>query len=140
MTAGGPSADVVPFPKSERQRAHAARMFTWEDQVCKDTELTKRHPYALHIVVLFRKRMNKAGETPRRVEYGWIAKTLGIGRNTVRTAIEALIERDHLGKESGKSVGRGSFYRAKVLEGSPPTGHLGWPAHRPPGSPQRATG
>src|SRR5215472_2353548 len=113
-SSGSPSATVVvPFPQSERQRAHAARMFSWEDQVRNDTELTKRHSYALHIVVLFRKRMNHAGETPR-IEYGWIAKTLGIGRNTVRTAIEALIERDHLGKESGKSVGRGSFYRAKV--------------------------
>jgi len=109
-------------------------MFAWEDQVRKDTELTKRHPHALHIVVLFRKRMNQLGETPR-MEYGWIAKTLGIGRNTVRKAIEALIDRDHLGKESGKSVGRGSFYRAKVWEGSPHTGHPGWPAHGPPDSP-----
>lgn len=134
MTTGTPSATVVPFPKSERQRAHAARMFAWEDQVRKDSELTKRHPHALHIVVLFRKRMNQLGETPR-MEYGWIAKTLGIGRNTVRAAIEALIERDHLGKESGKSVGRGSFYKAKVWEGSPYTDHLGWPAHGPPGSP-----
>src|SRR5215471_4038292 len=121
MTAGRPSADVVPFPKSERQRVHAARMFAWEDQVRKDTELTKRHPCALHVVVLFRKRMSQAGETPR-MEYGWIARTLGIGRNTVRKAIQALIERNHLESESGKSLGRGSVYSAKVVEGSPREG------------------
>src|SRR5262249_10215774 len=116
MSESSPSPKVVPFPKSERQRAHAARMFAWEDQVRKDIELNQRHPYALHIVVLFRKRMNHAGETGR-MEYSWIAKTLGISRSTARDAVAALIERNHVGKESGKSIGKGSIYRAKVGEG-----------------------
>jgi hypothetical protein len=133
MTGGSPSATVVPFPKSERQRAHAARMFAWEDQVRQDLDLSKHYPYALHVVVLFRKRMSQLGETPR-VEHRWIAKMLGVGRATVQRAIEALIEHNHLECESGKSVGQGSLYRAKVAEGASRARHPGCLTHDAPGA------
>src|SRR5215470_6278314 len=124
MTTGRSTAEVVLFPKTARQRTHAARMFTWEDQVREDVWLNVHYPYALHVAVLLRKRMNYADET-RRMELGWIAKQLGISRRTVLRAVNALIERNHLTKESGKSIGKASIYKAKVGAGVTPVSHPG---------------
>jgi hypothetical protein len=113
--------NVVSFPASERRREHAWRMFHWEDQVSKDVWLTKRRPYALHVVRLLRKKMKHSGETGR-VEFEWMANQIGICSSTIRSAIDALVERNHLEKESGQSLGRACNFRLKFHEGCRPDG------------------
>ena len=103
--------------RSSEQRQHAARMFAWEDQVARDHGL-KKWPFALHVVVVLRKKMDgRTGLTPR-VDYQWLARQIGISRRCVQYSVKALVKQSHLEVTSGQAAGVGNVYRAKVKDGA----------------------
>jgi hypothetical protein len=90
-------------------------MFLWEDQVRNDIWLNQRHSYALNIVTLLRKKIKPDGET-NHIDHRWIAKQVGCCVRTVQRSLDAVVGRNHLERMSGKAIGVGSRFRAKVQQ------------------------
>ena len=104
-------------PNDDDRRHHARNMFTWEDQVAKDSWLGEHLPHAGLIVILLRKKMNHEGETGS-IDQRWISRQVGCSVRTVQRSLNALFDRGHLEIISGKSTGIGNSYRAKVKQKS----------------------
>jgi hypothetical protein len=106
-------------------------MFTWEDQVAKDSWLGEHRPHAGLIVMLLRKKMNHDGETGP-IDRRWISRQIGCSVRTVQRSLNALVGRNHVEIISGKSTGVGNRYRAKV-KGTSNVQPVGWDTRVPGG-------